>query len=72
MKVVACKNCAYFDFNEFTWISQNKRGGICRRYPPQVSDHGEDCHYPVVFSNDWCGEFYTVIPKKPKIAETEN
>jgi len=29
----------------------------CRRYPPTVIGHdGEDRH-PVVFANQWCGEF---------------
>lgn len=55
--VIKCKNCIYFDVNE--WDEQ-----ICRRAAPAVylNPDGEDrrnyAYWPLVVAEvDWCGEF---------------
>lgn len=45
-----CKNCKYGDF-------QNEAKGVlyCRRMPPAH----EPMTWPLVWKDDWCGEFKT-------------
>ena len=54
-----CAECCFFQ-------SHGERGGVCRRYPPTIAGKWmppgkdapvDDCRFPWVKANYWCGEF---------------
>mgnify|MGYP001615430445 CR=1 FL=1 len=53
-----CETCRFGDFNKSKRMAEriNEREGLCRKYPPARSD-GHRGQFPVVFKEDWCGEF---------------
>lgn len=55
-----CFSCAFFE-------KTTKRGetGVCRRYPPQASGSRPDWLLPVVFEDDWCGEYLSAVDHIP-------
>jgi len=66
-----CGSCRFFDEIENpTWVdsrvhdSSTGRGvcyeGFCRRYPPSFYDKdAEQCNWPLVDYDEWCGEYKT-------------
>ena len=57
----SCMNCKCFLESDRSKKAadkddRHKRHGVCRRYPPALEKVRGEC-FPVVFSNDWCGEW---------------
>ena len=46
-----CKACLFFGNN------LEGRKGYCKRYPPQPVGEGNISKYPIVYQDDWCGEY---------------
>jgi hypothetical protein len=46
----ACSACIY-------WESMDGMTGTCHRHPPQVVTAGQDPHFFVTQSSDWCGDW---------------
>lgn len=67
-----CENCEYYEQR------QGHQDGICRIRAPQVvtgiNVKGEgrpETGWPVVGTNDWCGEFAQKFVEEPQISSTK-
>ncbi|MDQ7777446.1 hypothetical protein [Paracoccus aminovorans] len=56
----SCSACAFFENHAANSDSQLADAGLCRAKPPVTQkDADSRGFWPVVSSNDWCGEFAT-------------
>ncbi len=59
MTKTACNACAFYEDHVASTLSDS---GLCRANPP-VNQRDADTrgYWPVVKSNDWCGQFATTF-----------
>lgn len=53
-------NCYSCRFWEGQGIRQRGPKGICRRFPPVVTNRSPDGSFPITLTGDWCGEWKRV------------
>lgn len=52
MVTETCGTCRFW-----TAWRENKDVGVCRRYPPQISEYRVHGHWPSPAASGWCGEW---------------
>lgn len=66
MTTETCQTCRFMQ-------QESPTKKTCRRYPPQTLQVGADDHldissmFPVVYSDEWCGEYQSGPTRKEKI-----
>ncbi|KGJ10290.1 hypothetical protein EQ718_18305 (plasmid) [Paracoccus versutus] len=62
MTKTACNACAFYEDHVANSASTLSDSGLCRANPP-VNQRDADTrgYWPVVKSNDWCGQFATTF-----------